>query len=286
MVPMNLTESGDEICFMDDVDAFTPQLAKKVGQRAILVKMKTYEETTGDVNHYTGQAGIVDNLIVTAMHNISSGPNRDGVLEETHNVEVNHAYSEREIIVHFEQLGVHVDSLTNVHVGVQAWDWGVDITWGARRLGPIPVVPDFSFEKVDNNFSYEVNMKVAIAVYLDEVPSQAMNVAPSAGMVTTDQLHNSHGPSNCVNVYTGKITAVGDDYIAYNINTFKGFSGALVFLSDEREQSASLRQEDLGKVIAVHAGYSSGLSSNIGFMIGKPNPPPTPPTPTSGSSTE
>jgi V8-like Glu-specific endopeptidase len=73
-------------------------------------------------------------------------------------------------------------------------------------------------------------------------------------------------------VYTGKITAVGDDYIAYNINTFKGFSGALVFLADGAEQSASVKQEDLGKVLAVHAGYNYGVSSNIGFMIGKSNP--------------
>jgi hypothetical protein len=101
---------------------------------------------------------------------------------------------------------------------------------------------------------------------------------------TAEQFHTTHGPANRVNVYTGKITAVGDDYIAYNINTFKGFFlGALVFLTDGAEQSASVAPEDLGKVvIAVHAGYSYGATSNVGFMIGKSTPP-TPPT--TGSST-
>jgi hypothetical protein len=103
-----------------------------------------------------------------------------------------------------------------------------------------------------------------------------------SGAVAAEQFHKIHGPVNSVNVYTGKVTAVGEDYIAYDINTFKGFSGALVFLTDGAEQSASVHEGDLGKVIAVHSGYSYGATSNFGFMIGKSTPP-TPPT--SGSST-
>jgi hypothetical protein len=193
------------------------------------------------------------------MHNISSGGNDGVVLETTFAVGMNHAHSERVIVGDFRQLGVHVDLLTGVQVGQHSWDWGIDITWGTRKYGPVPAVPNLSFEKVDDDFEYEEGMAIAIAVYLDEEPSQAENVAPSDATVAAEQFHTTHGPANRVNVYTGKITAVGDDYIAYNINTFKGFLSALVFLTDGAEQSASVAPEDLGKVvIAVHAGYSEG----------------------------
>jgi hypothetical protein len=118
------------------------------------------------------------------MHNISSGVNDDGVLETTFVVSVNHAHSEREIVGVFGQLGVHVDLLTGVQVGQHSWNWGIDITWGTRNYGPVPAVPDFSFEKVDDDFEYEEDMTVAIAVYLDEDPPQAENVAPSDGTVS------------------------------------------------------------------------------------------------------
>jgi hypothetical protein len=104
-------------------------------------------------------------------------------------------------------------------------------------------------------------MKVAIVVYLDEEPSQTENVAPSGGTVAAEHFHKIHGPVNSVNVS------------AYNINTFKGFLGALVFFTDGAEQSASVHEGDRGKVIAVHSGYSYEAKSNVEFMIGKSTPP-------------
>jgi hypothetical protein len=80
---MNLDESEDNHCFVDDVDALTLRLAKEVIQRAISLQMSTYS-TTG-VNNYSGQAGIVGANLVTAIHNISSGI-MDGVLQTTHSV--------------------------------------------------------------------------------------------------------------------------------------------------------------------------------------------------------
>jgi hypothetical protein len=269
-VAMNLYESVDERCFVDDVYALTLELAKKAVQRAIFVVMETHEETTSTIQTYTGQAGIVNNWIVTAMHNISSGFNKKCLYEETVTVKMERAHSKSRIGVDFGQLGVDVNSLTSVQVGLYPWDWGVDITWGTRTYGPSAT--DFRFEKVGDDFSYELGMKVAIAAYLDEEPSPAESCT-----IAAEHFQKIHGPVNTVNVYTGTVTAVGEDYIAYNINTFKGFSGALVFLTDGAEQSASVHEGDLGKVIAVHSGYSYGVTSNVGFMIGKSTPP-TPPT--------
>jgi hypothetical protein len=130
--------------------------------------METHEETTGTIQAYTDQAGIVDNWIVTAMHNVSSEFNKDGVYEEAVTVKMEHAHSKSRISVNFGQLGIDVNSLTSVQVGLYPWDWGVDITWGTRKYGPASSVIDFKFEKVGDDFSYELDMKVANAVYLVE----------------------------------------------------------------------------------------------------------------------
>jgi hypothetical protein len=80
-VRINLAD--DEECYVDDANALSSELAKKVVQRAICVRMITGVDRTGANNEYMGQAGIVDGLIVTAMHNISFGTNHDGDLETT-----------------------------------------------------------------------------------------------------------------------------------------------------------------------------------------------------------
>jgi hypothetical protein len=267
-VPIDLADN--EECYVDDANALSPQLAKKVVQRAICVRMTTRVKRTFANNDYMGQAGIVDGLLVTAMHNISSGPNHDGDLETTILVLMEHGGSRHGIHGSFPECGILSSSLATVHIGTNTWDHGIDIAWGKWLGGPVPAVLDMSFQKVDYNFKYLVGTKVATAVYLDEVPPSA----PDAGNVSAEEVGLICGPGDRVNIYTGEVTYVGQDHVAYNINTFKGFSGAVVFLVDGAEQSASVRQEDLGKVIAVHVGYDSGSDSNIGFKIGKSSPPP------------
>jgi hypothetical protein len=106
------------------------------------------------------------------------------------------------------------------------------------------------------------------------VPPSAGNVVPDAGNVSAEEVVLICGPVDRVNIYTGEVTYVGQDHVAYNINTFKGFSGALVFLVAGPEQSNFVQPAQFGKVIAVHAGYDSGSDSNIGFKITKSSPPP------------
>jgi hypothetical protein len=101
---------------------------------------------------------------------------------------MNHAHSEHEIVGVFGQLGVHMDSLTDVPVGQHSWEWGIDITWGTLLCGPFPAVPNLTYEKVDDDFEYGVGMMVAIAAYLEEETSQAENGGLSDGTVIDPEL--------------------------------------------------------------------------------------------------
>ena len=69
------------------------------------------------------------------------------------------------------------------------------------------------------------------------------------------------GGENVVMIYTGFITK-GDDnhHIEYNVNTYKGCSGAIVIVMERGHP-------DFGKALAVHAGYKKELGNNIGFKL-------------------
>jgi len=76
-----------------------------------------------------------------------------------------------------------------------------------------------------------------------------------------------YGLPNEVNLYTGKIAHVGEQHIEYDVNTFTGCSGAIVFLLD-KDQPSSVQSCDHGKAIAVHAGSHPFLPNrNFGFQI-------------------
>lgn len=55
-----------------------------------------------------------------------------------------------------------------------------------------------------------------------------------------------------MNILTEKITHVGADHICYGLNTFRGCSGAVVFLLG-KDQSDSVKPEDYGRAITVHS---------------------------------
>ena len=89
---------------------------------------------------------------------------------------------------------------------------------------------------------------------------------PLSGLTQTD-LEGIYGRPDAVNIYTGQITLVGEKHIEYDINTFTGCSGAIVFLLDQG-QPDSVDPTDYGKAIAVHSGaHPSLLDRNFGFKI-------------------
>ena len=82
-----------------------------------------------------------------------------------------------------------------------------------------------------------------------------------------NKLQRIFGSPGQVNVYTGRITLVGDHHIEYDINSYRGCSGAVVFLLDVN-QPQSVREGDYGKAIAIHAGtHPTLLNRNVGFKL-------------------
>jgi hypothetical protein len=86
--------------------------------------------------------------------------------------------------------------------------------------------------------------KVAIAVYSES------GVTPDAAAMTVnytrEELELIYGKPKQVTVYTGCITRVGPGEISYDLNSFGGCSGAIVFLLDEG-QPVSVKPVDYGK---------------------------------------
>jgi hypothetical protein len=120
-----------------------------------------------------------------------------------------------------------------------------------------------SLQEVDDDIEYEVGMKVAIADYL-YLDGGAGNVArPNAGNVAAEELGFFCSPAE-----------LGKHHVSYNINTFKGFPGALVFLVDGLRQSTSVPPGNmLERSLQYTRGITAGPIRTFGFKIGKSSPP-------------
>lgn len=75
-----------------------------------------------------------------------------------------------------------------------------------------------------------------------------------------------------MNIYTGEILRVSQDGSSFehNINTYKGCSGALVFLLDRDQNGNGTLEADWGKAIAVHVGgkfVEEGRPRNFAFKL-------------------
>ncbi len=75
-----------------------------------------------------------------------------------------------------------------------------------------------------------------------------------------------------MNILTGKVTAVDENMIVYDMNSFGGCSGAIIFLLD-KDQRESVRPEDVGKAIAIHSGphWDETLNRNVAFKLIMPD---------------
>lgn len=69
-----------------------------------------------------------------------------------------------------------------------------------------------------------------------------------------------------MNILTGKVTAVDENMIVYDMNSYGGCSGAIIFLLD-KDQPESVRPEDTGKAIAIHTGShpDERINRNMAF---------------------
>jgi hypothetical protein len=89
----------------------------------------------------------------------------------------------------------------------------------------------------------------------------------AAGVPSPVDLERYYGTDLESNIQTGTILAVSGDgsFFTHDINTYKGCSGAVVFLLD-KNQPDSVHELNYGKAIAVHSG-TVAHSTNVAFTI-------------------
>ncbi|KAL3908894.1 MAG: hypothetical protein SGILL_008308, partial [Bacillariaceae sp.] len=158
------------------------------------------------------------------------------------------------------------------------WPYGIDIAVGPLTdMVTTGATSEFaSFGAVRRSFRLEVGQKVGIAVIftIKSKPTKfsVAGVGEREKNISEDKLQKLYGVPNEVNIYTGTITYVGEHHIEYDMNTFTGCSGAIVFLLD-RNQPKSVQQCDYGKAVAVHGGsHPFIVARNLGFILPDPLP--------------
>lgn len=150
-----------------------------------------------------------------------------------------------------------------------SWKYGVDIATAdaVRKVYEARTDPNRSFQAVDSRFELKVEMKIGIAVlrnYDFDLDDDATYIKYgwNEDKLSREDIGRIFGPKGSVNIYTGQITGVSDDRKAFchDINTFKGCSGAIVFLLD-RDQDAAVPRRLYGHAIGVHAGAVDEIST-------------------------
>ena len=270
----------------DDVNIFVKQMARKaVRIRPIFFCLPSRESTP-----FAAQGGVVllngidDYQLVTARHNINSNHKKR---LEIFNVEVqlwsteHHKTKLTPVSDGFGTFMCDINHTLRLPLRNGSWwqSWDVDscrcafdTATKSNCLAKAKILPKtrilqrfdpttMAFEKISSNFQLRKGMKVAIVVdsYGLLTTATPANANSAETSYTADELYDIYGPPGGVSLYSGEITHVGVDHIEHNINTYKGCSGAIVFLLDG---------EHRGKAIAVHVGYEKNkLKTNIGLNI-------------------
>lgn len=159
------------------------------------------------------------------------------------------------------------------------FEYGIDVTLGQLVTNPSEFVTgeNKSFARVrpdsasQRGFQVMRGQKVGIAVWFpEEAKPNKITVAGAMENevdISDTKLKAIYGEPGQVNIYTGEIKYVGKDFIEYDINSFTGCSGAVVFLLDQG-QPDSVDPSDYGKAVAIHSGAHPTLSErNVGFLI-------------------
>lgn len=151
--------------------------------------------------------------------------------------------------------------------------FGLDYTFGTHFAQPshFMTAKSTSFEMIDDHFELAPGQRIAIAVSRCSPVNIELTGIDTSTVEATKQFDPKRycGTELTSNIQTGTIIDVTGDgsFFAHDINTYKGCSGAIVFLLD-KNQPESVREQDYGKAIAVH-GAAAASDTNIAFSIYK-----------------
>ena len=114
------------------------------------------------------------------------------------------------------------------------------------------------FEKVSSDFQLRIGQKVAIAVYRTFDISHEDALAPS-----NTEMEKIYGRKGGVSIYTGTVRRLSENgkTFEHDINTFRGCSGAIIFLLDV--QSDDTDQDYYGMAVGVHVGGIPSFDRNL-----------------------
>ena len=131
---------------------------------------------------------------------------------------------------------------------------GTEIVMGSPLKAQELIQHGRVFEKVRDDFQYQVGQKVGVAVWSD-IGANPENLSAGDEGLSQAEISEIFGPPNRLAIYCGSIVLVddGDDgaTIEHDVNTYQNCSGAILFLLD-KDQPDSVQPEDYGKAIAVH----------------------------------
>lgn len=130
------------------------------------------------------------------------------------------------------------ESVVMIREGRKNYFWDYYDVATAQKIGGIdhPLTPKTaSFEKVARSeYCFQVGQNIGMAVYCNFVVT-AEDVGMPKNSVKEELLKSIYGEQGQVNIYTGEITGVspGKEAFQHSINTFRGCSGAIIFLLDQ-----------------------------------------------------
>ena len=224
---------------------------------------------------------------ITCLHNVANVRNEDsGDMEDYQFSEIVAPTGTSVHIFNFEGAGYEMspEHAAVIRGGVGEgegsrsevkWAWGHDVTKAATlsNVSSLFTTRGSTFEAVvREGYRFRIGQKIGIAVFRDFAIT-----CEDAGMrrnsVPLTELEAIYGLTDQVNIYTGEIKDISPDGRAFehDINTFRGCSGAIVFLLDQGQIDNGVIPDDYGKAIAVHAGgkyMGAGELRNIAFKLG------------------
>ena len=291
---------------VDDKTALSVSLAEQVSLKAMSIESTYLKRPGGLAISYKGQMGLVRGRQLhptpdrtpdqkdqharkrqrvtfqtscyevtpfTALHNIV---NEQG--EVFQHVKVSFSDpSPRETILAFPEGGRELSVNDQVEIcpedtatGTPALEWeSVDVTQGNQISDATHVLTpkQYSFEKVPDAFVPQTGQKIGIAV----LRNFGIDASDTGAPLDQGELEQYFGRVNNVCVLTGQVGAVHGRAFEHSINTFRGCSGAIVFLLDRQDQSHGHAMEHAGKAIGVHVGGkpigAAGERANLAFRI-------------------
>jgi hypothetical protein len=278
------------LAWVDDLDAIGSDIASTMNRKSFKMDVN-FRKKTYFTRVYECQVGFIRGATsphrestglavryfevspVTALHNVNAFNATDEKFKEA--LLVYGTGVDYKLDLEFDEGGIDVSKVVpppfrDHENNLVFWNT-VDLTWGRVIIGPTrlndilyTMRESSNFEAVRDDFVFEVGQKVGIAVYSDTGATKKTASAPAD--VTDEMLREVFGEPRQTNIYTREIKYVGTHHLEYDINSFIGCSGAVVFLLDKK-QPASVLESDWGCAIAVHAGAHTRCERNIAFKL-------------------